>query len=405
MKKVGYNDILKTRGTHSEKKTHTEEEENQITRIKSTDHVGLSWILKMHAREEIFDITGRPPPSEGEILWATQKFETIGRTGKINLLKYLAYKTGSQLVIQMKGRKKRNLTRCAQQHTRLVYIDTTDEILIIRKDLKPKGRSGDTGQRAIPNAKEEYTEMGKNQAEVALPAQESYPSASTSRRRLMDKSPEVNYLRHICRNSKEKHYPPRMVSNQFEHLRQFMSIEPSEYEKAGDGLYVRGERRFIRDEIIGVYEGVITDDTDRPYVLGITRENQETIYVDADPAKNGKTSVFGKMNEDLHKGRYNAELGEDGFIRILEDCEDEELFTRYWNKYNWDSLKQESLAALHMEVSTEIPGMEKLVTTNWNALKMDKGHLSRWIRRLIEGNTKPSELHGVNVGWESTPKA
>ena len=48
-----------------------------------------------------------------------------------------------------------------------------------------------------------------------------------------------------------------------------------------------------------------------------------------------------------------------------------------------------------MEVSTEIPGMEKLVTTNWNALKMDKGHLSRWIRRLIEGNTKPSELHGV----------
>ena len=25
--------------------------------------------------------------------------------------------------------------------------------------------------------------------------------------------------------------------------------------------------------------------------------------------------MFGKMNEDLHQGEYNAEIGEDGFIR------------------------------------------------------------------------------------------
>ena len=167
---------------------------------------------------------------------------------------------------------------------------------------------------------------------------------------------------------------------------------------------VRGGKRFIRDEIVGVYEGFTTTDTDRPYVLGITRKDQETLYVDADPNKGKRISLFGKMNEDLHRGRYNAELGEDGFIRILEDCEDEELFTRYWGKYNWDFLKQRSLAALHKEISTELPGMEKLVTANWNALIMDKGQLSKWIRKLVDGNTKPNELHGIRCGIGEHPK-
>ena len=396
-RKVAYRDILRTKGSYTGKKKEKDGGEDQITQIKALDHVGLAWILKMHAKQEIFDITGRPPPSEGEIQWASQKFKTIGKSGKIDLLKYLAYKTGSQLTIHMEGRKKKNLTRPAQKHTRLVYTDNTDEILIIRKGLRPKESSLPA---SVPKVQDNHEEM-VNQSGIPIHA----PSlaAPMEKTRLMDKSPEVNYLRHICRQSKGNQYPPRMVSNRFEHLRQFMSIEPSEYDQAGDGLFARG-KRFIRDEIVGVYEGFVTTDTDQPYVLGIARKDQETLYVDADPNKGKRISLFGKMNEDLHRGRYNAELGEDGFIRILEDCEDEELFTRYWGKYNWDFLKQRSLAALHKEISTELPGMEKLVTANWNSLIMDKGQLSKWIRKLVDGNTKPNELHGIRCWIGEHPK-
>jgi hypothetical protein len=48
--------------------------------------------------------------------------------------------------------------------------------------------------------------------------------------------------------------------------------------------------------------------------------------------------------------------------------------------------------------------MEKLVTANWNALKMDKGQLSRWIRKLVDGNTKPNELHGIRCWTGERPK-
>jgi hypothetical protein len=66
--------------------------------------------------------------------------------------------------------------------------------------------------------------------------------------------------------------------------------------------------KFIKDEIIGAYEGDIIEETEGPYVLKITREGAPDIWVDADPNLGKRISIFGKMNMDLHKGRYNAEL-------------------------------------------------------------------------------------------------
>ena len=48
------------------------------------------------------------------------------------------------------------------------------------------------------------------------------------------------------------------------------------------------------------------------------REGAANIWVDADPKLGDRVSLFGKMNEDLHTVKYNAEIGEDGFIRILK---------------------------------------------------------------------------------------
>ena len=68
--------------------------------------------------------------------------------------------------------------------------------------------------------------------------------------------------------------------------------------------------------------------------------------------------MFGKMNEDLHQGEYNAEIGEDGFIRMLSNCDSGELLTRYGPKYNWDALKQKALLGLTAEVGNLFPSMQ-----------------------------------------------
>ena len=107
----------------------------------------------------------------------------------------------------------------------------------------------------------------------------------------------------------------------------------------------------------------------------------------------------------MQKKRYNAEIGEDGFIRILEDCEDEELFTKYLKKdFDWDLLEKMALNWLVDEIELTFPGLTGTVTRMWTTLRERKTHLNRWISKLIEGKTTSVELHWVKtrVGGEST---
>ena len=104
------------------------------------------------------------------------------------------------------------------------------------------------------------------------------------------------------------------------------------------------------------------------------------------------------MNMDLHEGKYNAELGEDGFIKILRDCEEEELYTKYYEKYNWDDLKQKVLTSLKEELKDKFPGHSDLISTRWASLKAVHDHISRWVKRMIEGNLTSTEKHGI-CGW------
>ena len=87
------------------------------------------------------------------------------------------------------------------------------------------------------------------------------------------------------------------------------------------------------------------------------------------------------MNEDLHRNRYNAQIGEDGFIRILEDCEDEELFTKYLKKdYDWDPLKGMALNGLVDEIELTFPELTGAVTRMWTTIREGNTHLNRWIQ-------------------------
>ena len=105
------------------------------------------------------------------------------------------------------------------------------------------------------------------------------------------------------------------------------------------------------------------------------------------------------MNEDLHSGRYNAEIGEDGFIKIIEECEEEELFTRYGSKYNWDAIKQKALTGLKIDIKKLFPEHENRITSEWSELKKKQDSISRWVRRVINGRTTSSERHGI-ICWE-----
>ena len=73
-------------------------------------------------------------------------------------------------------------------------------------------------------------------------------------KRMMDDSDEINKLRAICWQQTGNRYPPKEVTEQFEHLRPYLNVGRSESKNAGEGLITKG-RRFIKDEIIGYMRG------------------------------------------------------------------------------------------------------------------------------------------------------
>ena len=140
----------------------------------------------------------------------------------------------------------------------------------------------------------------------------------------MHNTKAVDDMRVICQRQVSGIYPPDEVKKRFDHLRGFLAVGPSTCKRAGNGARLTGDRVFIKDEIIGVYGGLITDKPEGDFVLEI-KNGKMSKFVDADPRKSGGYSFFGMMNEDLNEGEYNAELGEDGFIRILKECKNVEL--------------------------------------------------------------------------------
>ena len=209
----------------------------------------------------------------------------------------------------------------------------------------------------------------------------------------MDNSEECNRLRRLCKEHRGPTYPPRCVSNMFEHLREDLHIGSSDIVGAGEGLFTGTP--LVKGQIVGVYEGVEIDEAEGDYVLEIAEGRRGLRWVNADPARTDRVSIFRKMNEDLREGRYNAEIREDRFIKILTDCNAEELFTRYGPKYNWDSQKHKALQGLVEETDRLFPSMRGKILRDWGAIKESSCALQVWVRKLIEGKSANNEMHGV----------
>jgi len=287
-----YKETVLTKGGR-ERKKRIEEIGWHHEHVRTGDWQGLSWILRMHAKERIF--RREETRQQSELDWAKEKFEFIGKKGKTNMLYYLATKTGADFNVYI-GRSLR-LTPKLKGKTgeyKITYVEEDDRITISWKNKTNLANVIEAGM--------------KN--EVTGPMDIS--------KILMDGTPEVEELRRLCRERSEGTYPPKEVEDRFMHMEEWLKPEKSTIEGAGDGLHARGKRRLKKGEIVGVYGGNIIGESDGQYTLEISREGKGSIWVDAQLGQ-GKYNKFGMMNEDLHRGRYSAEIGEDGFIKIIEE--------------------------------------------------------------------------------------
>ena len=161
-----------------------------------------------------------------------------------------------------------------------------------------------------------------------------------------------------------------------------------------DGLFARVH--LIKGEVIGVYSGRVTE-TGGAYTVDVASKGKSNIPVDA-CLDDGSVTMFGRMNEDIHGGEYNCELGYNGVIMTLRDIRPgEELLTRYGALYNWDSLKNRALA----ELGKEFRGKFQDVDLEWEDIakvRESKMVLARWVAKLIDGKCTYNELHSVAEG-------
>ena len=307
--------------------------------------------------------------------WAKEKFEYIGKKGKTNMLYYLATKTVADFNVYIgKSLKLTPKLKGKTGEYKITFVEEDDRITISWENKMNLANITDAAMKNV----------------VAGPMDIS--------KILMDGTPEVEELRRLCRERSEGTYPPKGVEDRFMHMEEWLKPEKSTIEGAGDGLHARGKRRLKKGEIVGVYGGNIIGESDGQYTLEISREGKGSIWVDAQLG-HGRYNKFGMMNEDLHRGRCNAEIGADGFIKIIEECEEEELFTRYGSKYNWDSIKQKALTGLITDIVNLFPGHESRITPEWSELKRKQDPISRWVRRVINGRTTSSERHGI-ICWK-----
>jgi hypothetical protein len=110
----------------------------------------------------------------------------------------------------------------------------------------------------------------ENEAYLPTGALERVPNIDEPGR-IMDGSDEVNEMRAISYKCMKGTYPPKEVKQFFEHIRPSLHISKSENPMAGEGLMVKNGRGFVKDEIIGAYEGIIVEEKEGPYILKITR--------------------------------------------------------------------------------------------------------------------------------------
>ena len=366
----------------NEKKT---DEKWRVTGVVKGDAMGLHWLWKMTSEKRMSELGNIGMVLQSQLRWAEIKLKDMDDKGWRRVAENLALNTGVKMITIL-GRNE------------FIHMNGCDKDWIIKHDAV--GRTIQVGRRTQGVQRilgfKDHTRANTNdlvRPTLHIPAGSGAEPLNNGTQVIMHNSRECHRLRRLCKEHKGPTYPSECVTNIFEHLREEMHTDVSGISGAGDGLFIRTS--LIKNQIVGVYEGVEVDETEGDYILEIEGGKRGLRWINADPTKTDRISMFDKMNEDLHQGEYNAKIGEDGFIRMLSDCDSGELLTRYGPKYNWDALKQKSLLALAAEVGVLFPSMHGKILEDWKLVKESTCALQNWVRKLIDGRCADNELHGI----------
>ena len=159
------------------------------------------------------------------------------------------------------------------------------------------------------------------------------------------------------------------------------------------GVRTKQDKIIRKNIIIGVYGGKITKNRGI-YVLDATVEGDATRWVDGDPDY-GDISMFGRINEDIHGGKINAEIDVSGIIYTTERIGGKtELLTTYGESYNWDHVIEIGLRRLGTDLAQFFCGLGVDIPNNLRGLKATNP-LHIWIRKLVLGEALLDEFHST----------
>jgi hypothetical protein len=241
--------------------------------VTGHDLDGLTWILKMHADGSLMRRAAITTPTEGEISWTRDKFAAINKKGKCDMLKSLAVRTGCELAICNSNRRTRISIKGRVERAKLKYDTSRDLITVSVENDKAHGILTNRSPNIL------------RRVETTYGGDDSTWIKSLGVRCIMHKSTDCDRLRRICRGNTNDTYPPVDVANVFEHLRGSLEVKPSGIPGAGDGLHIKGKLK--KDQILGVYEGVVIAESEGDYILEIEKGRKGKIWVDADPRLEG----------------------------------------------------------------------------------------------------------------------
>ena len=332
-----YKEVAKT-GEGFIGKIHDGEGRTQEIRtcVAKGDAGGLHWIWEMTKKKKIIPKADFGVALASQTKWAELRIRSLTDRDWRRTVERLAMETGVKMTVSLGGieyghiRGSDDRWRISLEGDSLVM--TIHQMRVSKRDIiKEKIWGAATAPSVGTDASRLYADEGDNKSGAPHGSDRGRAPRDMGISEIQDGSRECDKLRMICRKSRGSQYPPREVTNMFEHLRDNLEVRASGIEGAGEGLFV-GNETMRKNQIVGVYEGRITQEAEGPYVLELTNDEGKR-WIDADPKKTDRISIFGKMNEDLHEGRYNAEISEDGFIKLIRDCKNEELFTKYGEKF------------------------------------------------------------------------
>ena len=277
-----------------------------------------------------------------------------------------------------------------------------------RIDIKGRGNDKKRKAKRIPNKKKIITEgviyCKKNKNEIDKTINEyAYKDGIKDNEFNKDKSKNIGLGKYdidrILKECQRKGgtYPPADVMEMFKKTLEGLEVRESRVAAWSKmkvrGLWLKKGYKVKRGMVIGVYGGKITIGVGL-YVLQLEYEDGQKFRVDAEEAE-GKTGIFGMINEDIHNREINAHFEEMGLIRIVKNLiGPTEILTDYGPEYDWDELKWIGYKALKEEMGWMEEWVNELKARNMKEAR--KGcRLEKHMARIIDGEVEAEELHST----------